>query len=66
MKKVRIEPGCTACGLCEFLVPEIFEVKDISRVKENAAITSCLDRVEQAARACPVQVIVVDDSIAEK
>ena len=62
MKKVRIEPGCTACGLCEFLAPEVFKVGDVSRVCEQTDIMPCIERVEQAARSCPVQVIVIEDT----
>lgn len=60
MKKLRIEPGCITCGLCEFVAPEVFEVTDISYVKPNADILKNNDAIEEAVRGCPVAVIVWD------
>jgi len=60
MKKVRIEPGCITCGLCEFIAPDVFEVTDVSRVKANADIEQHKIEIEQAVRGCPVAVIVYD------
>lgn len=57
IKKVMIDPGCTSCGLCEFIAPQIFEVTDISHVKENAPIQHYGQEIKQAAAACPVAVI---------
>lgn len=57
MKKVTIEPGCITCGACEFIAPEVFEVTDISHVKEEAHLDTHAESIEQAARACPVNVI---------
>ncbi len=57
MKKLSIEPGCTTCGLCEFIAPEIFEVTDISHIKKNAPIEQHVEAIEQAVRSCPVNVI---------
>ena len=57
MKKVSIEPGCTTCGLCEFLAPEVFEVTDISHVKQNACFKRNREAIKEAAERCPVQVI---------
>ncbi|MFZ5953623.1 MAG: ferredoxin [Candidatus Dependentiae bacterium] len=61
MKKVTIEPGCTSCGLCEFIAPEIFEVKDVSCVKPQASLQEHVDAIKQAAIGCPVQVIVIEE-----
>lgn len=57
MKNVRIEPGCITCGVCEFLAPEVFEVTDISHVKEDANFKEHAAAIKDAARACPVSVI---------
>lgn len=57
MKKVWIEPGCITCGLCEFLAPRVFEVTDVSRVRERAPIDQDSAVVESAAAQCPVSVI---------
>ena len=53
MKKVTIEPGCITCGLCEFVAPDVFEVTDVSRVKEDADIEKNLEAIEEAVRSCP-------------
>ena len=60
MKKVRIEPGCITCGLCEFIAPEVFEVTDVSRIKKNVDSEKYKIEIEQAVRGCPVAVIVYD------
>ena len=59
MKKVWIEPGCTTCGTCEFVAPEIFEVTDICHVRAQALALSerNKEKIKQAAQACPVSVI---------
>ena len=57
MKKVTIQPGCISCGTCEFTAPEIFEVTDVSRVKKDADIEKHEERIKEAVRKCPVQVI---------
>lgn len=61
MKKVSIEPGCTTCGLCEFIAPETFEVTDISRIKVGADFKKNKEGIKQAAQACPVNVITYED-----
>ncbi len=57
MKKVSIEPGCTTCGLCEFLAPEVFEVTDISHIKNGASFECNKNEIKEAAASCPVNVI---------
>jgi ferredoxin len=52
-----IEPGCIACGACQFIAPAIFEVTDRSRVKISANFEEHAEQIEKAAKACPVQVI---------
>ena len=57
MKKVTINPGCISCGSCEFIAPEVFEVLDISHVKEDSDFEKNSEKIKEAARKCPVQVI---------
>lgn len=57
IKKLSIQPGCIGCGLCEAIVPEVFEVRDISRVKEGVRYDCYKDKIEKAVRACPVGAI---------
>ncbi len=61
MKRVTIKPGCTTCGLCEFIAPEIFEVTDISHVKNDAPVQEHEAVIKEAAQACPVQVIAYEE-----
>lgn len=61
MAKVKIEPGCTTCGLCEFICPEIFEVTDISHVKKNGNIKKNEELIKEAAQSCPVKVIMYEE-----
>ena len=60
-KKVIINPGCIGCGLCQALAPEVFEVKDISHVKENVDIEKYEREIKEAVASCPVQVISYED-----
>ena len=66
MKKVRIDPGCITCGLCEFIAPDVFEVSDVSRVKKDVDFEKHADSIEQAMRGCPVAVIVYSEKKDEK
>lgn len=58
--KVKIEEGCIACGACESFCPDVFKVEDVAIVVE-ANIAGNEDCVKEAAEACPVSVIVVED-----
>lgn len=57
MKKVWIEPGCISCGSCEFICPEVFKVEKSSQIKEGADFEKFKEKIKEAAKACPVQVI---------
>ncbi len=57
MKKVTIEPGCIACGTCEFIAPQVFKVTDRSRVQPEADIPGNDQLICKAVKSCPVQVI---------
>jgi len=57
MKKVWIEDGCTACGLCEDLCPDVFEVTDLAEVKKDADLGANSDCIIESAESCPVEVI---------
>ncbi len=61
IKKVTIEPGCTTCGLCAFIAPDVFEVTDISRVKADAPLVREAENIMQAVRGCPVNVIAIQE-----
>ncbi len=62
MKKLWIEPGCITCGMCEFIAPKVFEVTDISHIKQNADVQENMTEIEQAVIECPVSVIKFQES----
>ncbi len=57
IKKVWIEEGCTACGLCEDICPDVFELDDEAEVIEDADLAENEDCIVEAAENCPVEVI---------
>ncbi len=57
IKKVWIEEGCTACGLCEEMCPEVFVVEDEATVIEGVNYSDFEDGIKEAADSCPVEVI---------
>lgn len=57
VSKVWIEPGCIVCDACEGIYPEVFEVTaDSCIIRPGAPLDNGL-LVEEAAEACPVEVI---------
>ena len=57
VKKVWIDPGCIVCDACEGIYPEVFEVLDETCIiRDNAPLDNGL-LIEEAAEACPVEVI---------
>lgn len=61
MKNVKIEPGCISCHSCEFIAPEVFEVTDVSRVKDGVDLEKYKEKIKLAAEKCPMQVIKIKD-----
>ncbi|MCF8304302.1 MAG: ferredoxin [Bacteroidales bacterium] len=57
ISKVWIEEGCTACGLCEDIAPDVFEMDDEATVKEGVDYSKYEDEIKEAADECPVEVI---------
>lgn len=57
---VRIVEGCIACGVCESLCPEVFTVLD-SATAENANVPGHETECRDAAQACPVSVIKIEE-----
>ena len=60
IKKVWIEEGCTACGLCEDTCPEVFKVEDVATVIEGVNFDDYEEQIKEAAENCPVEVIKYD------
>lgn len=57
ISKVWIDPGCIVCNACEAIYPEVFEVTDDTcLIRPDAPLDNGL-LIEEAADACPVEVI---------
>jgi ferredoxin len=57
INKVWIKEGCTACGLCEEICPDVFNVKDKATINEGVKFSGLEERIKEAARSCPVEII---------
>jgi ferredoxin len=57
---VTIANGCIACGACETICPEVFTVFESSEVT-IAAIDGRERACREAAKICPVDVILIDE-----
>lgn len=57
IKKVWIEEGCTACGLCEETCPEVFKMEDSATVIEGVNYSDYEEGIREAADGCPVEII---------
>jgi ferredoxin len=57
IKKVWIEEGCTACGLCEEICPEVFKMEDEATVIEGVNYSNYEEQIKEAAESCPVEII---------
>jgi len=57
IKKVWIDEGCTACGLCADICPEIFKMEDEATVIEGINYEDYNNQIREAAENCPVEVI---------
>ena len=58
--KVIIEDGCISCGVCESICEAVFSIEDIAIVNE-AKIAGNEADVKEAAEACPVSVIIIEE-----
>jgi ferredoxin len=55
---VWIEDGCTACGLCVEMVPEVFGMPEqTAQVKPDVNLDLFRNEIKKAAQCCPVEVI---------
>jgi ferredoxin len=61
MKATVDEDTCTGCGACEDVCPEVFGlVDDVAKVKANPVPPEHEDSCREAAEACPVEAISVE------
>jgi ferredoxin len=55
--KVWIEDGCTACGLCTDICPEVFKLDDEATVIEGVYFADYEAKIKEAEENCPVGII---------
>lgn len=54
--------ACVGCGMCVGMAGDVFEMQDgASVVKEGADLEANKDAINQAASACPVNAIEVQE-----
>jgi len=61
--KVTVDDSCTGCGLCVDACPAVFELGDdgVAKVKLDQAPDDLQDACREAAEACPVDAISLQD-----
>ncbi len=57
IKRVWIEEGCTVCGLCADICPDVFQIQDEATVLEGVNYSNYEQQVKEAADSCPVEII---------
>ncbi len=55
--KVWIEEGCTSCGLCTEICPEVFYLDGEAKVVEDIDYSMYETQIKEAADSCPVEII---------
>ena len=56
---ITIDDGCTVCGLCEQICPDVFEMGEIAKVLRGVDYDQYEDQIKEAVDSCPVSVIKV-------
>ncbi len=58
--EVKVNEDCSACGICEDICPEVFELGDeIAEIKTNPIPAEYEEKVREAAEECPTESIEV-------
>ncbi len=56
--EVKVNEDCSACGICEDICPEVFELGDeFAEVKVNPIPAEYEEKVREAAEECPTESI---------
>lgn len=58
---VTISNSCTGCGACSAINPEVFEIHNNFATVNQELVTGNEDDCIDAALACPVNAIKIDD-----
>ncbi|MFP3908452.1 MAG: ferredoxin [Archaeoglobaceae archaeon] len=59
---VKVDPGmCDACGTCEELCPEVFELGDDDKAHVIGEYEGHEECVEEAMASCPEEAISIDE-----
>ena len=61
---VKVNDSCIGCGACESICDAVFSVDGVAQVNE-AAVADNIDAVKEAADACPVSAIEVEQFIKQ-
>lgn len=61
--RVRVDADlCTGCAVCTDMCPEVFDLRDdVSVVLVDEVPQDLADTVREAAEACPVEAIIVEE-----
>jgi len=64
IKKVWIEEGCIADGICNDVCPDVFGLNDDGEafVEDGADYDANEDDIKEAAEQCPVEIIRFEES----
>lgn len=62
--KARVDQDtCTGCGLCPDICPEVFEMgdDDLAKVTVDTVPPEAEKSCREAAEACPVEAIIIEE-----
>ncbi|HED24687.1 MAG TPA: ferredoxin [Firmicutes bacterium] len=60
--EVKVNDDCSACGICEDICPEVFELGDEkAEVKVNPVPEEHAEKVREAAEECPTEAIEISE-----
>jgi ferredoxin len=61
INKVWISEGCTACGLCGDLCPDVIRVNGKATIREGVNFMEFENLIKGIAECCPAEVIKYSD-----